>query len=57
MEELMEQKTSKFISKLFLCLVFHEIKPKLVSNYFFVSIKRYIKEELSLIKEWKKFTS
>ena len=57
MLELMVQNTSKFISKLFLCLVFHEIKLKLVSNCFFASIKRYIKEELSLIKEWKKFTS
>jgi hypothetical protein len=54
MVELMVQNTSKFISKLFLCLVFHEIKLKLVSNCFFASIKRYIKEELSLIKEWKK---
>ena len=55
MVELMVQNTSKSISKLFLCLVFNEIKLKLVSNCFFASIKRYIKEELSLIKEWKKF--
>ena len=55
--ELMAQNTSKFISKFFLCLVFNEIKLKLVSNCFFASIKRYIKEELSLIKKWKKFTS
>ena len=51
MVELMAQNTSKFISKIFLCLVFYEIKLKLVSNCFFASIKRYIKEELSLIKE------
>ena len=51
MVELMAQNTSKSISKLFLCLVFHEIKLKLVSNCFFASIKRYIKEKLSLIKE------
>ena len=55
--ELMAQNTSKSISKIFLCLVFHEIKLKLVYNYFFASIKCYIKEDLSLIKEWKKFTS
>ena len=57
MVELMAQNTSKSISKIFLSLVFHDIKLKLVSNCFFVSIKRYIKEELSLIKKWKKFTS
>ena len=33
--ELMAQNTSKFISKFFLCLVFNEIKLKLVSNCFF----------------------
>ena len=35
MVELMVQNSSKFISKLFLCLVFHEIKLKLVSSCFF----------------------
>ena len=51
MVELMAQNTSKSISKIFLSLVFHDIKLKLVSNCFFVSIKRYTKEKLSLIKE------
>ena len=34
--------------------MFHEIKLKLVSNCFFASIKRYIKEELTLINKQKK---
>ena len=51
MVELMVQNTSKFISKIISVPCVFEIKLKLVSNCFFASIKRYIKEELSLIKK------
>ena len=50
MLELMVQITSIFF-KYILLLAFHKIKLKLVSIWFFAAIKRYIKEELTLINK------